>query len=57
MMKVKDIIRRSNAKDQRASFHTVPITVFPMSIVMIEVIVLIGSKKDLGITGRFPITI
>ena len=48
---------RISANDHRTLFSTVPIIVFPIPIVKIEVNVDAGVVRLVGINAAFPITI
>ena len=52
-----DITNKSNARDHKASFHGVPDTVFPISIVKILVSVEVGLNNPLANLIELPITI
>ena len=56
-LKINDIKSKTKAKDHRASFGRVPMTVFPIPAVKIEVRVADGEIRLVGITAAFPITI
>ena len=57
MLKTNDIKSKINANDQSTLFSTVPMIVFPIPIVKIDVNVDAGVTKLEGSSTAFPITI
>ena len=57
LLNAKLISKSTKASDQRTLLLTVPITVFPIPIVKIEVKVEAGVVKEFGTTAEFPTTI
>jgi len=57
MLNSKDINKRIKANDHRTLFWTVPMIVFPIPMVKIDVNVDAGVTKLVGINAALPITI